>query len=457
MRHVIVIGGGFAGAAAASALAEQGLPVTLIEQRATLGGRTFSLRDGTIGDEVDNGQHLFLGCYRDTIDFLRRLGVEERLKFFPKLRIPFYQNEGRVHTLRSALFPGAAGFVFGFLGFGALRLGERLSVIRALTGFRCRRREDITGLTVSQWLTRKKQSSGARHAFWTPLCLATLNEHPDRASFAALAVVLREGFLRKSADMRLGYSALSLSKLWPMELPGYLKAREGVVSYRQAVTGFKVENDRVRMILLQSGETVEADAVVCAVPLASFARICPPEIKDYYRGLDPASHSAILSVNLWFDSPLFAEPFAGLLDGHFHWIFNRHRLWSGKASTPGYVSLVMSGANPTGRGPDFTKMANEEIIHFALKDLKKCFPTADKKNLKHASVLWERQATPSPTPDFWKSRPKAETALRNLFLAGDWVDVGLPPTIEAACRSGHRAAALAHQFMQNHILQETPC
>src|SRR5262245_37717515 len=110
MRHVIVIGGGFAGASAASALAEQGLPVTLIEQRATLGGRTFSLRDAKVGDEVDNGQHLFLGCYRDTIDFLRRLGVEERLKFFPSLRIPFYDDNGRVRTLRPLFFSGAAGF-----------------------------------------------------------------------------------------------------------------------------------------------------------------------------------------------------------------------------------------------------------------------------------------------------------------------------------------------------------
>ncbi len=457
MRHVIVIGGGFAGAAAASALAELGLPVTLIEQRGTLGGRTFSLRDGTVGDEVDNGQHLFLGCYRDTISFLRRLGVEERLKFFPSLRIPFYNGAGRVHTLKPALFSGAAGFAAGFLGFGAMRLGERLSLIRALAGFRFRRREDFADLTVSQWLARKKQTAGVRRAFWTPLCLATLNEHPDRASMAALAVVLREGFLRKSADMRLGYSALSLSKLWPMELPGYLKAREGVVSYRQVVTGFKVESDRIQKIILQSGETVEADAVVCAVPLAAFTKICPAEIKDYYRGLDPASHSAILSVNLWFDPALFAEPFAGLLDGHFHWIFNRHRLWNGKAATPGYVSLVLSGANPTGYGPDFTKMTNEEVIHFALKDLKKCFPAADKKSLKHSSVLWERQATPSPTPEFWKNRPKSETALKNFFLAGDWVDSGLPPTIEAACRSGHRAGALAHEFMQKHVLQETPC
>ncbi len=97
--HVVVVGGGFAGAAAASALTEAGVSVTLLEARPTLGGRAGSLRDGVTREEVDNGQHLFMACYRDTRQFLRRLKVEDRLAFLPGLRVPFVTPGGRRSVL----------------------------------------------------------------------------------------------------------------------------------------------------------------------------------------------------------------------------------------------------------------------------------------------------------------------------------------------------------------------
>lgn len=437
--HIVVIGGGFAGAAAASALAETGLSVTLLEQRVVLGGRASSLRDGVTREEVDNGQHVFLGCYRETRRFLRRLRVEDRLTFLPSLRIPFVSPGGRRRTLRCPALPGSLGVLAGLLAFGELSLRDRWALLRGLAAFRLSRK-DLSQLTVSEWLDRLRQTPGARRAFWTPVCLATLNERPEAACAEALAVVLREGFLGSAEDRALGYANVSFAKLWPVELSSYLKRQGGLVASRQTAVSLRVEGRRVRAVAMENGDSVEADAVVAAVPPPAFLQICPPELRSHYRELESLSYSAIASVNFWFPRPLFEDPLVGLLDTDVQWAFNRHRLWASGGASPGYVSLVLSGASAYG------KMTSEDILAMAMKDLRRCFPGLP--DPVHGTVVWEKQATPSPTPANWRRRPPVATPLENLFLAGDWVDAGLPATIEAACRSGHRAASLAQTCLE---------
>ncbi|MBI4396876.1 MAG: FAD-dependent oxidoreductase [Elusimicrobia bacterium] len=438
---MVVIGGGFAGAAAASALTEAGVPVTLIEQRSTLGGRASSLKDGVTKEEVDNGQHFFLGSYRETRRFLRRLKVEDRLKFFPSLRIPFASAQGRRSELRCPSLPYSWGLAAGLLRHQELLFRDRWSLSRGFVSFRLRKIENLADLTVSQWLDRLRQTPGARRAFWTPLCLATLNEHPDAACAEALSSVLRQGFLGPSSDRRLGHSTVGLSKLWAMEFKAYLKRQEGVISHQQKVTGFRVSGSRVEKVLLESGEEVDVGTVICAVPLASFMKIRPEGLRDHYRELETETHSSILSIHLWFPRPFMDEPFVGLLDTNVQWVFDRHKMWENGGASPGSVTLVISGAAA------FEKMTSEELVEMAMKDLRKCFPLL-KDDPIHASVTWEKQATPSPSPDGWKRRPSVATPLENFFLAGDWVGPGLPATIEAACRSGHQAAKLAQAFFE---------
>jgi hydroxysqualene dehydroxylase len=444
--HVVVIGGGFAGAAAASALAEAGVPVTLLEQRAVLGGRTVSHRDGVTGEEIDNGQHLFLGCYDDTRRFLRRLRVADRLAFFPSLRIPFYSAGGRRAELARLGLPGGAGLLAGLLAFPELTFGQRWAALRAGLSLGLRRPKDLADITVAEWLDRLRQPAGLRRSFWTPLCLATLNAGPETACAAALDAVLRQGLLGPAHRSSLGYATVSLSKLWPMELANFLKPRGGVVASRQTAAGFELEGSLVARVRLQGGETVEADAVVCAAPVWSFLKICPEPLRARYRGLQAAQPSPILSVHLWYSKPPLRDAFAGLLDVEAQWIFNRARLWRARGSE-GYVSLVYSGA------ADLARKTGEELISLAKRDVKRCFPEFDGE-LRHGAALWEKEATPAPTPAFWKARPPVQTELENLFLAGDWVDTGLPPTIEAAARAGHRAADLARAYLASRHREE---
>ena len=150
--QVLVIGGGVAGASAASRLAEGGAAVTLIEARATLGGRATSYKDGITKQDVDNGQHLLLGAYRDTRAVLRRLGVDQRLKFDKSLSISFVNRSGRRSRLGPRLFSGPRGVLAGLFVFRVLRLKDKLSLVWVLFLAINPPSSGLDGQTVSQWL-----------------------------------------------------------------------------------------------------------------------------------------------------------------------------------------------------------------------------------------------------------------------------------------------------------------
>jgi squalene-associated FAD-dependent desaturase len=429
--QVLVIGGGFAGAAAAARLAEGGLAVTLLEERPTLGGRATSFKDGVTKQDVDNGQHLFLGAYRDTQAFLKRLGVLDRLRFEKNLAVPFINRAGRRSRLAPRLLPGRLGLLAGVLLFRELRLKDKLSLVWGVLRARPPKAGAASTQTVSQWLAALHQTPGARRAFWDPLCYAALNERPDRAAAAAFVAALKEGFLAGGNANGLGHSVLPLGRLWTVELAEYLKRRGGRVAARLKATRLHLEGDRVTAVDVEGEPAVRVDAVVLATPLRESWDLFPESLKSRHPLLEGAEASPILAVNFWFSRSPFDGPFVALLDMDLQWVFNREALW-GPAGR-GQVSAVLSAARSHEQRP------SDELIALALADLRRAFPGFTEAP-RHATVLWERRATPSPTPAFWSARPPVSTPVSNLVLAGDWTDVGLPPTIEAACRSGHRAA-----------------
>ncbi len=435
--HAVVVGGGFAGAAAASTLAEAGVTVTLIEGRPTLGGRTSSLKDGVTKQDVDNGQHLLLGSYRDTRGFLRRLGVEHRIRFEKSFAIPFVNRMGHRTILEPRFFSGIMGLLAGIFAFREMKLADRISLLWGLSRARFSNPDRWRGLTVSRWLTYLRQTPGARRAFWDPLCLATLNEQPDRAAAEALLCVLREGMFAGGEGRSLGHATVPLNRLWSMELGPYLKRADGRLAVRQKATGFRVQENQVVSVEIAGESPVDAEVFILATEFAAAELIAPALLRQAFSALQKHDHAPIVAVNLWFKDPPFKEAMMGLLDMDLHWIFNRETLWGPTAA--GQISAVISAARP------HLERSSDDLIALALADLRRAFPGFKEEPL-HASVLWEHHATPSPTPDFLKNRLPVRTPLANFFLAGDWVDVGLPPTIETACRSGHRAAeqALAH-------------
>ena len=142
------------------------------------------------------------------------------------------------------------------------------------------------------------------------------------------------------------------------------------------------------------------------------------------------SSSPIATVNLWFDRPVLDEPFVGLPGRAMQWVFDKRDVFGGSAS---HLSLVSSGADR------LVSMSNDQLIAAAHTELLEALPAVRPARLLRSTVVRERHATFSLAPG-QPARPATATGVRGLFLAGDWIDTGLPATIESAVRSGHRAA-----------------
>lgn len=471
---VIVVGGGVAGLAAATRLAERGLRPLVLEAAPIAGGRARSWIDPTTNDVVDNGQHLLMGCYRETLAFLDRIGARDRVEFQDHLRIDFADADGDGGTIDCPPLPGPLSTAAGLACYRGLSAGDRLALLRVLWDVRGdprardaadRSSEDpqvrASGRRISSlagpapkdesadsYLRRLEQSPRARRNFWDPLILAALNDRPEVVSARTLKRVIGIGLLGGSEAARLGWATVGLGDLYAPPAAAYLEARGGSLRTSAPVARVKARRTDVE-ITLRSGESIRASGAVLAVPPGALGRILPAEWTDApeMRGLDSFTSSPIVGVNLWFERSVLEGVFVGLLGTTMQWLFNKERLLRGRRNTGAYLALVVSGARRE------VEQRPEDLIATALADVRELFPAARRTRLVHAVVVKEREATTSPAVGWDDWRPGPRTPDLRVLLAGDWTATGLPATIESAAVSGHRAAEALLVTLERAALQ----
>ena len=216
----------------------------------------------------------------------------------------------------------------------------------------------------------------------------------------------------------------------------YLERHGSIVRTGAAAT-IHVDRDRVTAVSA-GGERWQPAAVISSVPWFALAETIDGRAPALVATLDHARQmesSPIVTVNLWFDRPVIDEPFIGLPGRAFQWVFDKRTVFGGTAS---HLSLVSSGAGP------LIERSNEDLIAEAHRELIEALPDIRVARLVRATVIREPRATFSLAPG-QPARPATETGIRGFYLAGDWIDTGLPATIESAVRSGHRAADLCAQ------------
>jgi len=442
LKDVLVIGGGFAGLAAGVALAEGGCRVRLLEQKPYLGGRARSFLDLTTGSVVDNGQHIFMGCYHSTIRFLSTIGTLDRVRFQERLTVHFLDRDGRVSHLQCPDLPSPWHVLLGVLRSESLTFREKLEVLRL--GMALRETNEAKrgpkGLSVREWLTRLGQSKRLQRNFWDLLCIAAMNEDPEIANAALFERVLRRALFTSPADSRLGIARVGLSEVYVDAAADFIRAKGGRVECGRGVSGLLVSEGQCRGVLLSTGEQIEAESVVSAVACFQLAGLLPGDLlrrEPFVAALILLRPAPIISINLWFDRPITDLDFAGLRGATMQWLFNKGKI---SEQSDGYVSLVLSGAYR------HIATSKEELLATALREFGDFFPEARQARLLHSLVIKERFATFSPTCEAEALRPATRTPIRGLFLAGDWTATGLPATIEGAVQSGYAAA---HAVLEN--------
>ena len=259
----IVIGGGFAGVAAATALAEAGRSVLLLESRPRLGGRATAFRDPVTGESIDNGQHVLAGCYSETLKLLRRLGTVTRLHRPSALRVPMIDEAGRSSVLSLPPLPAPLHLLAGVLSWDALSVADRLSVLRFARVLRSRTAPDLT-LTVRAWLARYGQSPRLCRMLWEPLALATLNQSIDEAGASSFFAVISRMFGPDPDASAVLLPAVPLDELYALPAAAFLESAGATVltNVRPRVV---VARDAALCVQL-GDERVATKVVVSAVP-----------------------------------------------------------------------------------------------------------------------------------------------------------------------------------------------
>jgi hydroxysqualene dehydroxylase len=438
-RRVVIIGGGFAGLAAGVRLCERGYEVLVLERRNHLGGRAYSFIDSKTGDVVDNGQHLFMGCYRHTIAFLETIGRLDRLKFQERPRVDFLDGEGFT-SFDCPPLPAPLHVLAGLVRMKGLGAGDKLRALNVGRAIKGNGKFSPDGLTVDQWLDRLGQSSNIKTRFWNPMVIATLNQSPDIASARMLKVVLQEAFAGNSKSANIGISRVGLSDLYTDGATDFIRSHGGDVqtgAHVQKLIFEHGERGRVTAVGLRDGERIEAaDYFISAVPPAALFAMLPDELRSKeFAPLERLGSSPIVSINLWFDRPVIDREFVGLLGTRSQWIFNKDLILpTDKRSNQ--IAVIISAAR------DFVDWTRTDLVEMALSDLHQLLPDSRSAVLLHSAIVKEREATLSHTVESDSLRLGPQTSMPNLILAGDWTDTGLPATIESAVMSGDVAARI---------------
>lgn len=450
---VVVVGAGCAGLSAAVRLAGRGARVLVLEARARLGGRATAFADTTTGELVDNGQHVLLGCYTETFSFLREIGALDHVRLHPQLAVTMIDRDGRRSRLVCPALPAPWHLLAGLIEWDALGWSDRLAALRMaapLSILRQQRRHPSriaasSGETVEQWLVRHGQTERLREMLWRPLALAALNQPADRAAAPVFARVLGDMF---GADPRAAAIALPtrpLHQMYAEPARAYIQAHGGHVR-TGAAAKVRASNEGIHTVTA-GGDEWRPSAVVSAVPWFAFGGLfddTPAALADVVDRAGRLAASPIATVNLWFDRPVLDEPFIGLPGRAMQWVFDKRMVFGDQAS---HLSLVSSGADALVGAP------NDQLVSLAHDELLEALPAVRAARLLRSTVVRERQATFSLAPG-QPARPPTATGVRGLFLAGDWIDTGLPATIESAVRAGHRAAemVLSHRESGHRVI-----
>jgi len=444
--RVVVVGGGFAGLAAAIALQERRHQVTLLERRGILGGRATSVPDAVSGEDVDNGTHLMIGAYSATLDLVRRAGGSDLLLVQDRLRIDYV--DGRGSTALDC--PPLVAPLHLLAGLLSLRLPWKARLQAARFGLAARFGRPPSGITLAEYFRRTGQGEAVRRLLWDPLALAILNESPERAAAVLFHRVYSEAFLRSARAsclvfLRRGYGAVHA------RLARYFEGRGGVIRHRARAEAIEVDSGAARAVRLaqrpktreeiRAGaaaviETLPADAVVAAVPWHAL----PPLLPEEWRSREPFAACArlcgspIVSIEMWLHRVVVDRVMVGLRDCEVQWVFDKGRLY-GRRGPPQHLAFIVSAPYRSAPRP------SAELVGSALEALRRYFPAMAGATTTRSLVMREPQATFTCCPEAETLRPGPIAPVRGLYLAGDWTSTGLPATIEGAVRSGRRAAA----------------
>jgi squalene-associated FAD-dependent desaturase len=383
--------------AAAVTLAERGIPVTVFESGAVPGGR--ARRVVSQACELDNGQHIFVGAYTELFRLMRTVGVNSAAAL---LRMPLEIRYANGFTFRAGLL----GLAFA----RGVPVREKFQTLKFIAALRRSRFHVTPDVTVKELLDRHGQHGKMRHHLWAPLCVSALNTPLDQASANVFLAALRDTIGRGGGASDLVLPRLDLSRLFPEPAAEFVRGRGGEVRCNTPIRDFSNLRKEYKTVIVAVG---------------------PHQLKNLFPELaDDFTYQPIYTCYLQYPEHVRLDfPMLGLADGLVQWVFDRGALLGER----GRLACVISAQG------DHQQMTQDEVAERCERELRSAFPSLPAP--LWTRVIAEKRATISCTLGL--KRPEVGSATTGVVLAGDYTDPEYPPTLEAAVRSGVRAADLA--------------
>lgn len=398
---VAVIGGGWAGLAAAVELTAGGIETTLFEAGRALGGRAREVELDS--RRLDNGQHILLGAYHETLALMRRIGADPA-RLIERRPLQIIDNGG----FRMALpgLPAPLNLAWGLFSAKGVGFGEKLKTALWMDGIKKRHFRLPADCSVANWLDAAGQTGRLRRHLWEPLCLAALNTPAERASAQLFANVLRDSLgSPQGADTDLLLPRGTLGELFPEPANRWLTANGARLRLGTRIGHLELQEQGIGV----AGETFAA--VILATAPQHAGKLCPELKLDW-------DYEPIATIYLQFAATRrLSFPLLSQQGGHGQWLLDRGR---------GLLACILSGHG------DWENLDDRTLAETLQDEL------GTGSRAVWQKVIREKRATFSCRPGL--PRPAWRTSHPRLLLAGDYTWAEYPATLEGAVRSGRRAA-----------------
>jgi hydroxysqualene dehydroxylase len=429
MKKCLVIGGGFAGLSASAHLSNSGHKVELIEASPKLGGRAYSFIHKPTNKLIDNGQHIMMGCYSETLKFLELIGASDKIEIQEKLSVNFLKSGFELYQLKAFSIFYPFSLLSAVLTYRAITFRERLSILRLFLKLPVLSNRDLGKISVEEFLISEDQNENVRKALWEIISIGALNTSVQKASAKVFIDILKEIFLKGTFGSKIILPKTNLSEMYCDPTKQFIEEKGGSICLSERVEEIKIEKNKVIEVRTDKRSITDFDFVICTVPFFALERInglFNHKSRSTIQSFNP-QYSSILNVHVWLAEAKkenqLGNNFFALIDSKLHWVF----------SHDSHLTCVISDADY------LMNLSDEEIMDMIYSELEK-YMNLEKNDIKDYFIIKEKRATFIPNTDILNNRPNTKTEIKNLFLAGDWVNTRLPSTIESAVKSGRIAA-----------------
>jgi squalene-associated FAD-dependent desaturase len=443
-RTVVIIGGGIAGLATAVRLIQRGLKPIVLEKRPFLGGRAYSFTDSDTGEEIDNGQHVFVGACNEFQKYIADIGASDQIRLNERIGFPVLKG-GKIGWLKARRLPGMLSNLSALLGYRHVGMGGKLRILWALLLIKLARIGSgpfppYDQITFDDWLRDHGQNNETIRNFWNLIILPSLNDDITSVSAYTGIQLFKVALLGSAQNPAMGIPLTGLSTLVGENARRFIESHGGEIRTGVDVDSLHIAAGGITGVRTVSDELIEGEAVVSAVPAQAMTQLIPGESDgpdDFFTPAESVKTAPIVAIHIWYDRPVLSENFVAVLDSPLQWVFNDTDLKSSSDQpTEGgqHIVISLSGAW------QWQDRSKQELRDIFTVEMEKAFPAAASANINKFTIVKMLEATFRVAPGSQRARLSQRSPLPGFYLAGDWTDTGWPSTMESAVRSGNLAA-----------------